>query len=130
LVLQQAETALPGGKITYIGIPTEQTGVFHVGKKMPGETYIWGYSSVELDRYTGKILKIVDATKNLSLGQTVLNAFTPMHYGTFGGLPTRILYIFVGLSPTILFITGLIMYRLRRRQPKLQTQGDRPLIKH
>lgn len=50
-----------------------------------------------------------------SFGDRILNAFAPMHYGTFGGLPTRILYVFVGLSPTVLFITGLTMYRLRRR---------------
>ena len=51
----------------------------------------------------------------------------PIHYGTFGGLPTRILYVFVGLSPTVLFFTGLTMYRLRRR-PKLQTNINRELI--
>ncbi len=45
-----------------------------------------------------------------------MNAFVPMHYGTFGGNLTRILCVFVGLSPTILFITGLVMYRLRRRR--------------
>jgi uncharacterized iron-regulated membrane protein len=119
-ILQRSQTALPGGKITHIGLPTEATGVFHIGKKMPGETFKWGYSSVDLDRYIGKVLKTVDATKELSLGETVLNAFTPMHYGTFGGLPTRILYVFVGLSPTILFITGLVMYRLRRRSKTVQ----------
>jgi uncharacterized iron-regulated membrane protein len=50
-----------------------------------------------------------------------------MHYGTFGGLATRILYVFVGLSPTILFIIGLIMYRLRRR-PQKATHSSRELI--
>jgi len=38
------------------------------------------------------------------------------HYGTFGGLPTRILYVFVGLSPLILFITGFVMWWFRRKQ--------------
>jgi len=102
--------------------------VFHLYKQLPGQKDQWS-SEVASDRYTGKVLKVTDATKSLSLGQTVLNAFTPMHYGTFGGLPTRILYVFVGLSPTILFITGFTMYRLRRR-PQLQTQSDRTLIKH
>jgi uncharacterized iron-regulated membrane protein len=127
-ILQRAETALPGGKITHIGLPTESEGVFRIGKRMPGETNKWGDSSVDLDRYTGKVLKTVDATKSLSLGETVLNSFTPVHYGTFGGLPTRILYVFVGLSPTILFITGLIMYGLRRRSQPVAT-ATRELIK-
>ncbi|MEH2286520.1 PepSY-associated TM helix domain-containing protein [Nostoc sp.] len=38
-----------------------------------------------------------------------------MHFGTFGGLPTRILYVFVGLSPLILFITGFVMWWYRYR---------------
>ncbi len=125
-ILQRAETALPGGKITYIGLPTEPTGVFQLYKQLPGQKDKWS-SEVALDRYTGKVLQVTDATKSLSLGQTVLNAFTPMHYGTFGGIPTRILYVFVGLAPTILFITGLVMYRLRRR-PKIVQPASRELV--
>ncbi|WP_298908692.1 PepSY domain-containing protein [uncultured Nostoc sp.] len=45
----------------------------------------------------------------------MLNSFPPLHYGTFGGLPTRILYVFVGLAPLILFITGFGMWRYRKR---------------
>jgi uncharacterized iron-regulated membrane protein len=125
-ILQRAEKALPGGKITHIGLPTEPEGVFHIGKKMPGETYKWGHSSVDLDRYTGNVIKTVDATKRLPLGDRVLNSFTPIHYGTFGGIPTRILYVFVGLSPTILFITGLVMYRYRHR--RVDSEKPRELI--
>lgn len=61
------------------------------------------------------------------MGDCILNTFTPIHYETFGGLPTRILYVFVGLSPTILFITGLVMYRLRRR-PKIAQQANKELV--
>ncbi|MEH2463939.1 PepSY-associated TM helix domain-containing protein [Nostoc sp.] len=39
----------------------------------------------------------------------VLNSFEPLHYGTFGGILTRILYVFVGLAPLILFITGFVI---------------------
>jgi uncharacterized iron-regulated membrane protein len=127
-ILQRAETALPGGKITYISLPTEPEGVFHLHKQLPGQKDKWS-SEVSLDRYTGKVLKVTDATKSLSLGDTVLNAFTPMHYGTFGGIPTRILYVFVGLAPTILFITGLVMYRLRRRRlPQAVMETSRELV--
>ncbi|PSB09683.1 peptidase [Pleurocapsa sp. CCALA 161] len=125
-ILQRAQTALPGGKITYIGLPTEPTEVFHIYKQLPGQKDKYT-SEVALDRYTGKVLKTVNATQALPLGDRVLNAFVPMHYGTFGGLPTRILYIFVGLSPTILFITGLVMYRLRRR-PQPVAEAKKALV--
>ncbi|MHC5819834.1 MAG: PepSY domain-containing protein, partial [Nostoc sp.] len=57
----------------------------------------------------------VDNALKMLLGDRVLNSFAPLHYGTFGGLPTRILYVFVGLAPLILFITGLVMWRDRYR---------------
>lgn len=47
-------------------------------------------------------------------GDRILNSFTPLHYGTFGGIPTRILYVFVGLAPTVLLVTGFFMWRYRK----------------
>lgn len=49
----------------------------------------------------------------------VLLTIVDLHYGTFGGLATRILYVFIGLMPTVLFITGLVM---RRRQGWLKAR--------
>ncbi|MEH2244574.1 PepSY-associated TM helix domain-containing protein [Nostoc sp.] len=36
-----------------------------------------------------------------------------MHFGTFGGFPTRILHVFVGLAPLILFVTGFVIWWYR-----------------
>ncbi|MEH2162329.1 MAG: PepSY-associated TM helix domain-containing protein [Nostoc sp.] len=35
------------------------------------------------------------------------------HFGIFGGLPTRILYMLIGLMPTVLLITGMITWQRR-----------------
>jgi uncharacterized iron-regulated membrane protein len=35
---------------------------------------------------------------------------TPLHYGTFGGTFTRVLYILLGFVPLVLFVTGLAMW--------------------
>ncbi|MEH2180741.1 PepSY-associated TM helix domain-containing protein [Nostoc sp.] len=61
-----------------------------------------------------KVLR-VDNILEILLGDRILNSFTPLHYGTFGGLPTPILYVFVGLAPLILFITGFVMWWYRRK---------------
>jgi uncharacterized iron-regulated membrane protein len=68
---------------------------------------------IYLDRYSGEVLYIKNALQS-SLGDRILNWFHPLHYGTFWGLPSRILYVFVGLAPLILLITGLNMYRYRK----------------
>ncbi|OUL26107.1 PepSY-associated TM helix domain-containing protein [Nostoc sp. 106C] len=112
-ILQRADAALPGAAITYIGFPTSPEAVFMVGKKFPEEKEVWR-SRVYLDQYTGEVLHVRNS-RSLPVGEEVVDAFNPLHYGTFGGLPTRILYIFVGFAPTILFVTGFVMWRYRYR---------------
>jgi uncharacterized iron-regulated membrane protein len=111
-ILQKADIALPGTTATWISIPNKPEEVFAIYRKFPQDIDDFS-NSVYLDRYSGEVLKIANA-QNSSLGDRVLNSFSTLHYGTFWGLPTRILYIFVGLAPLILLITGLNMYRLRK----------------
>jgi uncharacterized iron-regulated membrane protein len=110
--LRQSETALPGATTTFITLPTEPDEAFHFFKRAPQDSEDFN-SSVEVDQYSGKILAVQDS-RVAKLGDRILNSFTPLHYGTFGGIPTRILYIFVGLSPTILLVTGFVMWRYRK----------------
>ena len=50
-----------------------------------------------------------------------LDSFTPLHYGTFGGLPVKILWCIGGLAPGILSITGCLMW-YKRKFPKRRKQ--------
>lgn len=115
-ILKIADAALPGAETTYINLPTEPEGTFSVYKKRPQELNEYGESVVYLDQYSGKVLKLLDG-RNLPLARRVLNSFTPLHYGTFWGLQSRIFYIFVGLAPVILSITGFVMW-LSNKQAK------------
>lgn len=117
-MLNSADEALPGAKTTYISFPSTPDSVFMVGKQFPEEKEVWR-SRVYLDRYTGKVLHLRNS-RALSLGDEVVDAFNPLHYGTYGGLPTRILYFFVGLAPLILFITGLVMWWYQPKNPLIQ----------
>ena len=69
---------------------------------------------IYIDRYSGEVLYLKDARK-ASLGDRIFNWFQPLHYGTFGGLLTRILYVFVGLAPVVLLSTGFVMWKHRQR---------------
>jgi uncharacterized iron-regulated membrane protein len=109
-LLAKASAALPEGKVTSIYFPTKPTGVFTVNKKVNGKEV-----NAVIDRYSGEIIKVNDLTTKKSLGDRVMDSFIPLHFGTFAGLPSRIFYVLVGLSPTFLLITGFIMYRYRRR---------------
>lgn len=44
----------------------------------------------------------------------------PLHYGTFGGAATRVLYVLLGLVPPLLFVTGCIMWWNRAAQKRFE----------
>jgi uncharacterized iron-regulated membrane protein len=39
----------------------------------------------------------------------LFQALQPVHYGEFGGLPAKILWSFLGVTPSLLFVTGLFV---------------------
>jgi uncharacterized iron-regulated membrane protein len=124
-IVKQANATIPEAKPSFISVPTKPDEVFTVFLKQPQDAQYFA-NKVDLDRYSGEVLHVINS-KTAKLGDRILNATVPLHYGTFGGLGTRILYVFVGLSPTILFITGLTMYRLRRR-PKPVAERKQKLV--
>jgi uncharacterized iron-regulated membrane protein len=114
-LIQTASAALPQGNITSIYFPTQPDGVIRVNKTINEQEV-----SATLDQYSGKVIKVENPLLQKSLGDRVMDSFYPVHFGTFAGEASRILYVFVGLSPTILLTTGFIMWRHRRQPMKLQ----------
>ena len=113
-LLQLADTAVPNAKTTYISFGNKPEDPFLVGKKYPvegGDRF--GNTRVYLDRFTGKVTQFRNGLKP-SRAEAIVNQFRPVHFGNFGGIPTRILYVFVGLAPTILMVTGFTMWRYRK----------------
>ncbi len=111
-ILQIADAALPGAVTTYISLPQQPEEVFRIRQKFSQEAWMYSYSFVYLDQYTGEVLQLKNGLKP-SLADKFFNSLAPIHFGTFGGLLTRIFYVFVGLTPTILFVTGWVIYRAR-----------------
>ena len=119
--LKTAQTALPQAALRRIYFPAKPEDALRFRLKLPQEAVEYGNSNVYLDQYSGKVLR-VDNGLQLPLGDRVLNAFVPLHYGTFGGLPMRIFYVFVGLSPLTLFITGFVMWWYRKRLKRVLSE--------
>ena len=128
--LAVANTIFPNSITTYVGVPSKPDGVVQVGKRQAHEALRYGESEVLVDPYSGKVLHKQDS-KTSGLGDRILNAFVPLHFGTFWGLPSRILYVFVGLAPLILFITGFVMwwYRKRKDVRLVETTGAKAIAK-
>ncbi|MEG3851358.1 PepSY-associated TM helix domain-containing protein, partial [Microcoleus sp. herbarium19] len=114
-LMQRGDAVIPNAKTTYISFATKPEAPFLIAKKQVGETGHYGNTKIYLDNFTGKLIQLHNGIKP-SRAAAILNQFGPVHFGTFGGLPTRILYVFVGLTPLILFITGFIMWWYRRKR--------------
>lgn len=113
-LLAKADAAMPDGKTIMVVFPSLQPRTVTIHKKLPGqETGRFDLSSVQVDRYSGEVVNVERVLKPEGLFQVMLAAAT-LHFGTFGGLPTRILYVFVGFMPTVLFVTGLANWRRGR----------------
>ncbi|GAA6616485.1 PepSY-associated TM helix domain-containing protein [Scytonema sp. NUACC26] len=113
-LLQRADAAVPNATTTYVSFAKKPEEPFRVGKKQAQETGKYGSTRVYLDQFTGKVIQLNDGV-NPSRAEAILNQFGSVHFGTFGGLPTQILYVFVGLAPTVLMVTGVVMWLYRRR---------------
>ncbi|MEG5175314.1 PepSY-associated TM helix domain-containing protein [Microcoleus sp. B3-D7] len=120
IILQKADLALPG-KTIYITFPSKPQGTFVVRKKLVGEIHPNGSSNVYLDRYSGEVLRVENGF-TAPVASQIINLLFPVHIGAFGGLTTRILYVFIGLTPTLLSITGLVLWR--RRQWRLAQRRE------
>ena len=47
---------------------------------------------------------------NYSTGDKIIRWFSYLHFGNFGGWPSKALWVIIGLAPAFLFVTGVLMW--------------------
>ena len=52
----------------------------------------------------------VDYHRDLSLGVRIQRDMFGLHFGTFWGHPTRVVWLVVGIAPVVLFVSGLLIW--------------------
>jgi uncharacterized iron-regulated membrane protein len=112
-VLQTADLALPEGKISLVSFSPDGETI-SLRKHLPEQqTGMFDLSTVEIDRATGKVIsatKVIEPPPMFKVILTIVN----LHYGTWGGLTTQILYVVIGLIPTLLMVTGFLLWNRQR----------------
>lgn len=71
---------------------------------------------VYLDQYTGARLAVPAATP--TWGDAIMSRVTPLHVGGIGGAAGRVTWFVLGLSPAVLFVTGLLVWWKRVVRPR------------
>ena len=111
-LVAKAQAALPELKIDFIRLPARV-----------GETFwVWGQSGawiarsranqVVLDPYSGEVLSVREA-KKLPLAARLIESADPLHFGTFGGFATRLIWFVAGLALSVGILAGATIHYLR-----------------
>ncbi len=118
-ILQKADAALPGGETTSVFFASKPELKVTVSKRFPQDfqppIHDFGFSTVEINQYSGEILRVNKVVEPPPMGLKVALLLAALHFGTFWGLPSKALYVLIGLVPTALFITGFVMWQYRYR---------------
>lgn len=70
---------------------------------------------VLVDPYTGEVLRRQDA-RDLPPLVRLVQTVDPLHFGSFGGLPTKLLWLAAGLVISISILSGAFLWFLRLQQ--------------
>lgn len=117
-LLEDATSRIDSFTPTYIGFPYEPERGLAVWGDVPTLNFLASeYSSTVFYSDAGKYKSTTDV-RELSAGALFLDSFRRLHYGTFGGLPIKILWCVIGLTPIIFSVTGLTVWYSRKRKRK------------
>ncbi len=74
-------------------------------------------SGVIFDKSSGNFISTWDIRTMPTLDK-VVDSFRELHFGTFGGIWTQIIWCIVGLAPVVLSITGIYVWMVRHKKIK------------
>ena len=119
-LIKKAGEKVQGFTTNYISLPSgPNLGITLYGQTENGPLAGPYGSTVMFDQQTGELREVVDV-RNGTWWTKVVDTFTPLHFGTFGGLPVKILWCLGGLTPGILAVTGFLMWWKRRKPGKMK----------
>ncbi|AWW74050.1 peptidase [Erythrobacter sp. KY5] len=90
-----------------------------------GENGILSMRSSDIYRNNGEFLEKFGG-RGSEVGARIFGAVQPLHYGTFGGYPIKLLYFVLALALTYITSTGMMIWfkrKMQQGQPKLKTEA-------
>lgn len=127
-----ADQIFPDAQLRWIALPDGKEGVYAIEKRQAGEAnQRRPRSKVWIDQYSGAILAIEDP-RQFTAGETFLNLMWPLHSGEALGMPGRILWCLLGLTPLLMFVTGLMRWLHKRGAKRIAGEKRRtpsPIVK-
>jgi uncharacterized iron-regulated membrane protein len=112
-LIASALTAMPEGEISRLMFPAKAGEPFIIRKRTPNEIHPNGMNYVFVDPVTAKVLR-VDRDNGENPALSAMNLRYPLHIGLYAGNVSRVLHALVGLTPSLLAVTGVLVWWNRR----------------
>ena len=106
-----------------------KNGGYVVWMHLPSDWRDEGDNRVLVDGNSARLLG-VQLGRNRALSSRLIEGATAVHYGQFGGTPTRVFAAMVGLTLPLLYITGMALWwrRVSRRRSRTTVQATSSVI--
>ena len=114
-LVQAAETTFPGFQVSGISLPKEKEERITLYGSVSNQASLMSENanSIEFDSLTGKEAGRIDISKESN--STLWDAIVfPLHSGLWGNTIVKIIYCVAGLSPSVLSLTGFLLW-LRKK---------------
>jgi uncharacterized iron-regulated membrane protein len=122
------EHARPDYQVTFVLWPSAGSPAFAVrGRDDRAMLVEDAANSVWIAADDGRLLGEIDAAA-LSLHQRLAAANNPLHFGTFAGYPSKVVYFVFGVGLSALSLTGVAIYGLRLLKPERSGSWRRGLL--
>ncbi len=104
------------------------SNVVGVSGRLLNDPKVYGdyYSGFTFDGASGEILSS-HFMQQMTASQRLAKMAAPLHFGTYGGLPLKIVYCLLGLTPALLSISGFVLWR-KRGQKKRMTKKEARML--
>lgn len=121
-MLAEAARRVPQGRFFGLQLPGGQrsTYIVFMAREVPEAKRSCDY--LYFDSNSGAYLGTWHRGLSASAADEVIRWIVPLHFGLFGGLPVRILWSVLGLTPALLFVTGMGMWWNRALRHRLGNQ--------
>ncbi|EMY79160.1 PepSY domain protein [Leptospira weilii serovar Ranarum str. ICFT] len=126
LLLSEAQSQIRGFRLGFISFPHhhEKDPIQFYGAENERSSFRSRFGSYFVfDSESGKLLKVFSlSNENLIYG--ILDSFRPIHFGTFGGIVTKILWVILGLAPGVLSLSGIGILISKRNSKKRKKSAN------
>lgn len=118
-LIEDSRAQLKNFTPTYLLFPYEPEINITIFGYQPGRNpFASNYAStVTYDRQNGALVAAVDG-RHASASTQVFDSFRELHFGSFAGLPSKIIWCLLGLSPLLLGLTGFYIWLHRSSRKK------------